>query len=36
MPHVLQGKNIEEFDQLMKIFWPKDCEAAKRNLKDVG
>jgi len=36
MPHVLQGKNIEEFDHLMKIFWPKDCEAAKRNLKDVG
>lgn len=31
-----RGKNIEEYDHLMKIFWPKDWEAAKRNLKDVG
>ena len=31
-----RGKNIEEDDHLMKISWPKDWEAAKKYLKDVG
>lgn len=31
-----RGKNIEEDDYLMKIFWFKDWEVVKKYLKDVG